>query len=163
MEKNKLTKWLNELIGSEINASLQYELASHIVEGTDYDTCKSEFKKHADEERTHMNKLLTAAIEREIEIVTDIPTIIKNANPKYDEMKGTKSDILVQFHFGEEENAIKTYKEFYNLIEKSDVTLARTIKEILDDEVEHRTDLKKIYSSIKDGSKPKSKFSSFNY
>ena len=47
-----------------------------------------------------------------------------------------------------EEDAIDAYTKFYELIKDVDTVLADEIKEILNDEMEHRSDLKKIISSI---------------
>ena len=157
MEKQELTNWLNSLIGSEMIAFLQYEIASHIVVGTDYDSCSAEFKQHADEERDHMNDLLDCAIERNIDIQYDLPSLISNANPVYEIMNRVDSNGLIEFHYDSEESAIQTYKEFYNLIKDDDVTLADTIKHILSDEIEHRKDLGKIHSSINDSTSIQSK------
>lgn len=148
MNREELKNWLNSLIGSELVAFLQYEFASHNVEGTDYDSCSSEFKQHADEERSHMNTLIECAIERDLSVNQDLVSIIQNANPEYEMMSEISSDYLIRFHITAEEGAIKTYKEFYNLIKDDDITLANTIKNILKDEIEHRKDLKKIFSSI---------------
>lgn len=148
MEKQELTGWLNRLIGGELVASLQYEFASHVVIGTDYDACNAEFKAHADEEREHMNTLISCAIERDIEVNTDLKSIIDNAYPMYENMSVIDSDSLIRFHFDAEESAIAAYREFYNLIKDNDITLADEVKHILHDEIEHRKDLKKIHSSI---------------
>ena len=59
-----------------------------------------------------------------------------------------KSSYLVRFHLQAEEDAIDAYTEFYDLIKDVDTVLADEIKEILNDEMEHRSDLKKISSSI---------------
>ena len=160
-----ISVWLNSLIGSELVASLQYEIASHVVVGVDYDTCNSEFKQHADEEREHMNRLLELAIERDIEINQDLISLIQMSNPAYEIMSAKSSKELVQFHFDAEEKAIKTYREFYNLIKEDDITLAKEIKIILADEIEHRKDLKKISSSINEGNEisiDKSIYASFS-
>ena len=149
MEKQELTDWLNRLIGGELVASLQYEFASHVVIGTDYDACNAEFKAHADEEREHMNTLISCAIERDIEVNTDLKSIISNAYPIYENMSPINTSYgFVRFHFDAEESAIAAYREFYNLIRDDDITLADEVKHILHDEIEHRKDLKKIHSSI---------------
>lgn len=140
---------LNNLIGSELIASLQYTLASHIVVGTDYDSCKAEFEQHAEEEMKHFNMLLECAIERDRMVNSDLKSLIDNAIPVYEYMQGNSSEDLIRFHFNAEEEAISTYKKYYMDIKDDDVTLAQTIKEILQDEIEHRKDLKKIMSSIK--------------
>ena len=139
---------LSELIGSEFIAMMQYEIASHSVEGTDYDSCKTEFKQHADEEREHMNTLMDCAIQRGITLDQDLMSLINNANPIYELMSESDSEYLVDFHIKAEEGAIKLYKQYYNQIKDEDITLANTIKQILADEIEHRTDLVKIMSSI---------------
>ena len=139
---------LNSLIGSELIASTQYRIAAKTVVGTDYDACRAEFEKHADEEMDHMKKLMDAAIKREIPVCQDLAYLINCANPKYEIMTLNKSSYLVRFHLQAEEDAIDAYTEFYDLIKDVDTVLADEIKEILNDEMEHRSDLKKISSSI---------------
>ena len=139
---------LNSLIGSELIASTQYRIAAKTVVGTDYDACSEEFEKHADEEMDHMKKLMDAAIKREIPVCQDLAYLINCANPKYEVMTLNKSSYLVRFHLQAEEDAIDAYTEFYDLIKDVDTVLADEIKEILNDEMEHRSDLKKIISSI---------------
>lgn len=150
MLREELNNWLKSLIASEFIAYMQYELASHNVEGTDYDACESEFKQHADEEREHMNTLIDCAIERDILVEQDFRTYFDIANPPYENMDATSSYYLIDFHTKAEESAIKTYREFYELIKDDDITLASTIKHILADEIEHRKDLIKISTSIKE-------------
>lgn len=139
---------LNSLIGSELVASTQYRIAAKTVVGADYDACSEEFEKHADEEMTHMKKLMDAAIKREIPVCQDLAYLINCANPKYEIMTLNKSSYLVRFHLQAEEDAIDAYTKFYELIKDVDTVLADEIKEILNDEMEHRSDLKKIISSI---------------
>lgn len=139
---------LNSLIGSELIASTQYRIAAKTVVGTDYDACSEEFEKHADEEMDHMKKLMDAAVKREIPVCQDLAHLINCANPKYEIMTLNKSSYLVRFHLKAEEDAINAYTEFYDLIKDVDTVLADEIKEILNDEMEHRSDLKKIISSI---------------
>ena len=139
---------LNSLIGSELIASTQYRIAAKTVVGTDYDACSEEFEKHADEEMDHMKKLMDAAVKREIPVCQDLAYLINCANPKYEKMTLNKSSYLVRFHLQAEEDAINAYTEFYDLIKDVDTVLADEIKEILNDEMEHRLDLKKIISSI---------------
>lgn len=140
--------WLNKLIGSEIVASLQYEIAAKIATGTDYDSCATEFAKHAEEEREHYIKLMECAVERDLYFDQDVASLIVNAYPKYMKMVGKSTKELVTFHFHSEESAIVAYKEFYNIIKDRDITLAQCIKDILHDEIEHRKDMKKIFGSI---------------
>jgi len=147
----EIEEWLNALIGSELAAFLQYEFAAEAVWGTDYDACATEFKKHADEERAHMNKLMQAATERDYTINTDMLYLLQHAKPAYKVMDGPKSSDLVAFHFQSEEEAITNYREFYEIVKDKDITLADIIKDIIADEIEHRKDLKKIYSSMSDG------------
>ena len=139
---------LNSLIGSELIASTQYRIAAKTVVGTDYDACSEEFEKHADEEMDHMKKLMDAAVKREIPVCQDLAYLINCANPKYEVMTLSKSSYLVHFHLQAEEDAIDAYTKFYELIKDVDTVLADEIKEILNDEMEHRSDLKKIISSI---------------
>lgn len=139
---------LNSLIGSELIASTQYRIAAKTVVGTDYDACSEEFEKHADEEMDHMKKLMDAAVKREIPVCQDLAYLINCANPKYEIMTLNKSSYLVRFHLKAEEDAINAYTEFYDLVKDVDTVLADEIKEILNDEMEHRSDLKKIISSI---------------
>ena len=139
---------LNSLIGSELIASTQYRIAAKTVVGTDYDACSEEFEKHADEEMTHMKKLMDAAVKREIPVCQDLAYLINCADPKYEVMTLSESSYLVRFHLKAEEDAIDAYTKFYDLIKDVDTVLADEIKEILNDEMEHRSDLKKISSSI---------------
>lgn len=139
---------LNSLIGSELIASTQYRIAAKTVVGTDYDACRDEFEKHADEEMDHMKKLMDAAVKREIPVCQDLAYLINCADPKYEVMTLNKSSYLVRFHLQAEEDAIDAYTKFYELIKDADTVLADEIKEILNDEMEHRSDLKKIISSI---------------
>lgn len=139
---------LNSLIGSELIASTQYRIAAKTVVGTDYDACRDEFEKHADEEMDHMKKLMDAAVKREIPVCQDLAYLINCADPKYEVMTLNKSSYLVRFHLQAEEDAIDAYTKFYELIKDVDTVLADEIKEILNDEMEHRSDLKKIVSSI---------------
>lgn len=139
---------LNSLIGSELIASTQYRIAAKTVVGTDYDACSEEFEKHADEEMDHMKKLMDAAVKREIPVCQDLAYLINCADPKYEVMTLSESSYLVRFHLQAEEDAIDAYTKFYELIKDVDTVLADEIKEILNDEMEHRSDLKKIISSI---------------
>lgn len=151
ISKNYVADSLNSLIGSELIASLQYRIAAKTVKGTDYDSCASEFEIHADEEMEHMKILMEESVKRELPVCQDLLELIKCSTPVYEFMSSTDSTYLVNFHLDSEEKAITAYTHFYESIKDFDAILADRIKEIIDDEMEHRKDLKKILSSI-DGS-----------
>ena len=144
-------EWLNKLLGDELIAHLQYAIASKTVFGTDYDACASEFDQHSKEELEHFNKILDLMVQRHLEVEQDLLTLIKESKSGYEIMSETASKELVKFHIQAEKNAINTYREFLDNLtkeEQKDYALIHEIKNILSDEIEHRTDLEIISSSI---------------
>ena len=162
-----MEEFLNKLLGDELIAHLQYAIAAKVVVGTDYDACAAEFDQHSKEELEHFNTILDLMVQRHLKVNSDLLTLIKDAKSGYENMNFTSSNDLVNFQIKAEKNAIEAYREFLSLLEKAekkDYALIRNIKSILDDEIEHRTDLEKISSSINDGKEPKEESkSSFNY
>lgn len=140
MERLELAEWFNKLIGSEINAMLQYEIAASIVENKD---AKDEFNQHANEERVHMKKLLKYANKIKLNLDQNLKTLVKNAYPEYENMNYKDDNNLLKFHIRGEQGAIKSYKEFLKEI-KDDEVLSKLINEIIKDEEEHERDLKNI-------------------
>lgn len=153
MTQSEKETWMNELLGDELIAHLQYKLAAEIVVGTDYDSCATEFSKHADEEYEHFGELLKKMVEQHMEVNTGLISLIKRSYSGYEKMSGTSSKYLCQFHLKAEQNAVKAYKKFLKALEDSDdFGLRQVIRKILNDELEHRIDLEKILSSINDDS-----------
>lgn len=142
MEKKELNDWLNKLVGSEINAMLQYDIAAELVEDKDV---KSEFLQHANEEREHFKKLLKISKKLEVRIDTGIKALVKNSYPEYETMNFKDDNNLTKFHLESEKGAIKAYSEFFKLIKEENEELKELIKEIIKDEEEHERDLKKLY------------------
>ena len=116
MERLELAEWFNKLIGSEINAMLQYEIAASIAENKD---AKDEFNQHANEERVHMKKLLKYANKIKLNLDQNLKTLVKNAYPEYENMNYKDDNNLLKFHIRGEQGAIKSYKEFLKEIKFS--------------------------------------------
>lgn len=144
-------EWLNKLLGDELIAHLQYEIAAKIVEGDESNECKKEFAQHAAEELEHFNKILDEMIKSELKVNSDLQTLISQCKSGYENMTEKDSKYLSEFHTKAEENAIKAYSEFIEELEKEEqpnTRLIATMREILKDEEEHKKDVSKIYNEI---------------
>lgn len=157
----KKEEFLNKLLGDELISHLQYAIASKVVEGADYDVCKAEFETHSKEELDHFNKIMDLIIQRGYKVDSDLKSLINNAKSGYSKMNMVGSKELVDFQHKAEVNAINAYREFLGYLEKEtkkDYAAIKEIKSILNDEIEHRTDLEKMFTSISSGKKIQSKF-----
>ena len=148
MTQEEKGKWMNKLVGDELIAHLQYTIAAHVVVGTDYDSSKAEFEQHAADELEHMNTLLEKMIQEHLPVDQDLISLIKNSYSGYVDMKGQSSKDLLLFHHQAEINAIKSYKAFLKALGNEDYGLKQKLRSILNDELEHRTDLEKVLSSV---------------
>lgn len=148
MTQQEKEEWMNRLLGDELIAHLQYKIASATVVGTDYDSCATEFDKHANEEYDHFSKLLEKMVQEHLHVNPDLLSLIKNSQSGYTNMTRVDSEYFCKFMWKAEKDAIRAYKEFYRKIDDGDVTLKHLIRDILEDEIEHRTDLEKILTSI---------------
>ena len=83
MTQSEKAKRMNELVGDEMIAHLQYTFAASKVIGPDNDACKAEFTEHAQEEYDHMLKLLDKMNEQHMPINADILALTKNAYSGY--------------------------------------------------------------------------------
>jgi len=149
MTQSEKAKRMNELVGDEMIAHLQYTFAASKVIGPDNDACKAEFTEHAQEEYDHMLKLLDKMNEQHMPINADILALTKNAYSGYQVMDGVSSHDLLLFHHNAEVNAIKAYKSFLREL-NDDPGLHKVIEDILNDELKHRVDLEKLESSVDD-------------
>ena len=147
MTQSEKAKRMNELVGDEMIAHLQYTFAASKVIGPDNDACKAEFTEHAQEEYDHMLKLLDKMNEQHMPINADILALTKNAYSGYKIMDGVSSHDLLLFHHNAEVGAIKAYKSFLRELD-DDPGLHKVIEGILNDELKHRVDLEKLESSV---------------
>ena len=148
MTQNEKATWLNRLLGDELISHLQYKIAAHNVIGPDYDACQAEFTEHADEEYEHMGILMDKLVEEHLPIDQGLIHLINNSYSGYDKQVGRSSAQLLAHHHQAEVNAIRAYKQFLHALGCEDPGLRDKIKEILNDELKHRTDLEKLESSV---------------
>ena len=135
---------LKKAVCDESTAEYQYIIASHIARGAGYCDATPEYLQHADEERDHKFKLLKRLEQLGEMFSLDLINLSHNGNPW---TPITTSNIKEQL-----EILIKAEADaqvFYNKIidqaraEHDEITV-KLIKELLSDECEHETDLRRI-------------------
>ena len=135
---------LHKAVCDEFTAEYQYIIAEHIARGAGYCDVTPEYKQHAEEEHDHALKLLKRLEQLDEKFTLDLAHVQTDGNPWVPIVTSSiteQLDILIK--------AEKDAQVFYNKIidqartEHDEITV-RLMKELLTDECEHETDLKRI-------------------
>ena len=135
---------LRKAVCDESTAEYQYIIAGHIARGAGYCDVTPEYSQHADEERDHKLKLLKRLEQLGESFSLDMIQLSNSGNPWKPIATSNipeQLDILIK--------AEADAQDFYNQIivqariEHDEITV-RLIKELLSDECEHETDLRRI-------------------
>ena len=135
---------LRKAVCDEFTAEYQYIIAEHIARGAGYCDVTPEYKQHAEEEHAHALKLLKRLEQLDEKFSLDLAHVQTDGNPWTPIVTSSipeQLDILIK--------AEQDAQVFYNKIidqartEHDEITV-RLMKELLSDECEHETDLKRI-------------------
>ena len=130
--KEELLKELNKDLEWEYAAAIQYVQHAATITGPQYESFIKELVTHADEEMQHANQ-----VAEQIDFLGGTPTLeVEQRKADPDSKK------MLEIDLGEEERAIKRYKErIAQATELGEYGLKRVLEDILLTEEEHKRDL----------------------
>ena len=145
---DRLRQGLVKAICDEKTAEFQYQMAEHLARGTGYMDAVPEYRKHADEEREHLQKLLKRAEQLNILLTYDLVDFAQQGNrwvPITFSEVDKQLDVLI--------DAEKDAQRFYAAMvaqarEEQDWITQQLFKQLLADECEHETDLRRIREGL---------------
>ena len=148
---NSVSKIIEDLIKAvcdESTAEYQYIIAGHIARGAGYCDVVPEYEQHANEEREHKLKLLKRLEQLGYKFSLDLIHLSSNGNSW---TPITTSNISEQL--GILINAESEAQTFYKQIiedarAENDEITKQLIKQLLADECEHETDLRRIAEGL---------------
>ena len=144
IQGNDVPKMLVKAYCDERTAFLQYEQAWHQARGVGYCDVVDEYKQHQNEENEHAMQILQRLEQIGIIIRLDYKQISELGNPW---TPITTSDVKEQLDIliKAEDDAANFYGSIYKTArEVEDFVTMRLIRQLMADEVEHKTDLQRI-------------------
>lgn len=128
MATNKVVEMLNELRSAELAAIHQYMMLHYTVSGPHAREYAVFFKETALDEMRHAE----AAADR-VTMLGGVPT----DTPCKGIVRPTSAEEMVKLVVGEEEEAIRMYKDYLTKLPADDPTTRRLVEDILADEERH--------------------------
>ena len=141
---SKIVINLKKAVCDETTAEYQYIIAGHIARGAGYCDVVPEYEQHANEERDHKFKLLKRLEQLGFMFSLDLINLSNSGNPWTPITTSNipeQLDILIKA----EADAQTFYKQIIAdaRAENDEITI-KLMKELLSDECEHETDLRRI-------------------
>ncbi len=148
LDIQKLLKKLNRAFADEWIAYYQYWLCAKLVEGPIRPAVVEELEEHAREEYEHARLLADRIIE-----LGGIPVLSHeqwstHAGCGYDATKNAYVRAVLEENIKGEQCAIREYNEILEFIGDADPVTYDMIVKILDDEVKHEVDLKRLLNDL---------------
>ena len=136
-----IVQTLNKLRAGEITSALQYELYAITVPSMHMSGLEEIFTEHENDEREHAKKLAKRIHELDGRPTADMCEIAQLSPIQV--QSDTTPETMVATILGQEQIAVKDYKEAITLC-KDDSTTRLLLEEILADEEEHLSDMKSM-------------------
>lgn len=141
LDLEKLIETLNAALCEEWLAYYQYWIGARVLEGPNRSDIESEFLKHADEELGHAVKLVTRIIQLGGTPVVSPDQWNKMARCQYEApTDGYVEKVLAQ-NLRSERCAIFRYQEIADMTRGVDDATHKMAVEILEDELDHESDI----------------------
>ena len=133
---------LKEAHATEIMAFLRYKHDSQMARGIEALSVAEEFRKHAEEELDHMDRLASRITQLNGEPDYDPESFASKSRLKYSQT--TELLKMIEESLVAERGAVDLYLRMIGQIGDQDPTTRRLFEKILSDEEEHAADLSKL-------------------
>ena len=141
VDVNALIKLLNQAFCDEWLSYYQYWIGAQVAVGQLAPALIPELKEHGAEELEHAEKIAKRLSELDAEPVLSPADWLEHSTCGYAApMNPDAVEILLQ-NLHSERCAIEVYAHILNLVKGKDLVTEHIIREILEDEVEHETEL----------------------
>lgn len=141
VDVKKLIATLNVALSEEWLAYYQYWVGARVMEGPMRGEIEAEFLKHANEELSHAEKLITRIIELGGTPVLDPADWQKMARCQYEAPVDGYVESVLEQNLMAERCAIKRYQGIADYTSGIDYATAKMAVDILEDELEHQNDI----------------------
>lgn len=148
IDTNALVKLLQQAFCDEWLAYYQYWIGAEVATGKLAAVLIPELKEHAAEELKHAQKLAKRLAELEALPVLSPADWFKESTCGYDAPVNTEAAEILLQNLHSERCAIEVYAHILNVVKGKDLITEHLIREILEDEVEHETELENMSHAI---------------
>ena len=146
--KDYLIRKISSLMADEFIACYQYRISALLSSRNYNENIINQFTEHSNDELKHFDMLCDLASKLKIEdkIMVSFESLVNRTNCKIDKIPFDTIENN-QIQIDGESCAIKSYSELLKVAkENNDVVTCEVIKSIINDEVEHETDLEEFNS-----------------
>jgi bacterioferritin len=151
----ELLKLLNKAFADEWLAYYQYWLGAKVAAGVPKGEVIKELEEHAEEELKHADMLAERIIQLGGVPVLEPKTWYEVANCRYMPPKDPDIRVLLDQNIKGEQCAIAVYYKLLEFVEGKDFITFNTVREILQEEIEHEQDLEDLKRDLEMCSKKK--------
>lgn len=150
LDVQELIKALNRAFCDEWLAYYQYWIGAEVICGIGKDPIEKEFREHAQEELEHAQELSKRIIQLGGTPIIDPKEWYTLSNCKYDAPTDPFFSVLLEQNIKSEQCAIGVYSNLLKLTANGkDAVTHNLILHILEEEVEHESDLQQLWDDIK--------------
>ncbi len=148
VDVNKLLDMLNAALSEEWLAYYQYWIGARLMEGPMRSEVEPELLVHADQELGHAVLVVARIIQLGGTPVINPANWTKLARCAYDEPSDNYIEVILEQNLKGERCAIERYKEIADFTNGKDHTTHQMVVTILNEEIEHETDIEDWLTDI---------------
>jgi len=139
LDKNQVTKVLNEALATEIVCVLRYRFHYYMATGIHKDGAAAEFLEHSNDEQQHADRIAERIKQLGGKPELNPAIIAQTSHSEY--VEGTSLEDMLREDLVAERIAIQTYREMIAFFGEKDPTSRRMMEDILAVEEEHADDI----------------------
>lgn len=141
VDVDKLLEMLNAALAEEWLAYYQYWIGARVMEGPMRSEVEPELLTHANEELAHAEMVANRIIQLGGTPVTNPVDWTKLSRCKYEDPTDPYVEVILEQNLNGERCAIQRYQEIANFTSGKDHATHQMAVQILNDELEHETDI----------------------
>jgi bacterioferritin len=141
VDVDKLLEMLNAALAEEWLAYYQYWIGARVMEGPMRSEVEPELLTHANEELAHAEMVADRIIQLGGTPVTNPADWTKLSRCKYEDPTDPYVEVILEQNLNGERCAIQRYQEIANFTSGKDHSTHQMAVQILNDELEHETDI----------------------
>ena len=148
VDKKFILEKLHTAFADEWVAAYQYWVSAHFVEGPELSSVQGELEEHYNDEIKHAGMIAERILQLGDRIRMFPKDWEKIGECKFDAISNNFVANVLTENIKGERCAIDYYQEFFDLIQDKDPVTADIVLQILKDEIEHESDLKRLEKAI---------------
>ncbi len=148
LDINKLIELLNKALADEWLAYYQYWVGSKIAIGPMREAVAKELAEHAGEELQHAEMLVNRILQLGGKPILNPQDWFKLTNCGYEVPEDPSVGALLKQNIKGEQCAIEVYYKLLEVTRDKDPVTSKMVLEILEDEIEHESDLQALLEDL---------------